>query len=112
MASLSHSALTERLERLSNRDWQPRPWPGRMPQTFRKQKFAFVGDAVLEVLAAAPATLRVVEVHVAVERLVGGPVSRSSVKNYLSRGCVRRHSPIERVGHGRYRLAPPTERVS
>jgi hypothetical protein len=75
-----------------------------MPQTSRKQKFAFVGDAVLEVLAAASGDLRVIEVHAAVEGLLQSPVSRSSVKNYLSRASIRRHSPIERIGHGQYRL--------
>jgi hypothetical protein len=105
MTSLSHSALTERLERLAERNWELTPWERRTPQTPQKRKFASVGDAVLEVLAAARADLRVMEVHTGVERLLDGPVSRSSVKNYLSRGCIRRHNPIERVAHGRYRLA-------
>jgi hypothetical protein len=69
-----------------------------------KRKFASVGDAVLEVLTAAPTDLRVIEVHASVERLLDSSVSRSSVKNYLSRAAYRRHSAIERVGRGRYRV--------
>jgi hypothetical protein len=70
----------------------------------QKRRFASVGDAVLEVLAAAPEGLRIIEVHAAVEGLLDSPVSPSSVKNYLSRGCLRRQSTVERVGHGRYRV--------
>jgi hypothetical protein len=45
-----------------------------------------------------------IEIHAAVEDLLGDAVSRSSVKNYLARGCHRRRPVVERVGHGRYRL--------
>ena len=45
-----------------------------------------------------------IEVHAAVEDLIGEPVSRSSVKNYLAMGCRRRKPVLERCGHGRYRL--------
>jgi hypothetical protein len=46
-----------------------------------------------------------VEIHEAVEELLGEPVSRSSVKNYLAKGCSSRKTQLfERVGRGRYRL--------
>ena len=54
-----------------------------------------------------------IEIHAAVEDLLGDVVSRSSVKNYLAKGCRRRLQVVERVGHGRYRLIerhPPSSR--
>jgi hypothetical protein len=47
------------------------------------------------------------EVHLAVEELLGEPVPRSSVKNYLASGATTRKTKLfERVGRGRYRLLP------
>jgi len=49
--------------------------------------------------------LRVTDVHAAVEELLGEPVSRSSVKNYLAAGADHRKTRLfERVSRGRYRL--------
>jgi hypothetical protein len=45
-----------------------------------------------------------IEIHAAIEDLLGEPVAQSSVKNYLARGCRRRRPVVERVSHGRYRL--------
>jgi len=56
------------------------------------------------VLAHDGREMRMSEIHAAVEDLLGTPVSRSSVKNYLARGCWRRRPVLERVSHGRYRL--------
>lgn len=58
----------------------------------------------MKVLGEAGGELRMIEIHAAVEDLLGGAVSRSSVKNYLAKGCRRRRPLVERVGHGRYRL--------
>lgn len=44
-----------------------------------------------------------IEIHAAVEDRLGEPVSRSSVKNYLAKGCQRRRPVLERTGRGRYR---------
>jgi len=47
----------------------------------------------------------VTDVHAAVEELLGEPVSRSSVKNYLAAGADHRKTRLfERVSRGRYRL--------
>jgi hypothetical protein len=65
----------------------------------------WVLGAVTEVLKAAGRPMRARAIHAAAEKLVGEPVSRSSVKNCLSAG-VRSGSPrFERVGHGLYRYA-------
>jgi hypothetical protein len=46
--------------------------------------------------------LRIMDIHAAVEDLLGEPVSRSWVKNYLTRGCDRRKTPLfERISRGR-----------
>jgi hypothetical protein len=45
-----------------------------------------------------------IEIHAAVEELLGEPVSRSTVKNYLVRGSQRPRRRIERVSRGRYRF--------
>jgi hypothetical protein len=59
---------------------------------------------VLKVLTEATGELRMIEIHAAVEELLGDSVSRSSVKNFLARGCQRSKPLLERTGHGRYRL--------
>ncbi len=108
MESLSHLEFTETLQRLAARDWRREPRPrGKSLQTERtRRRFAQVSDAIMQVLAEARGELRMVEVHRAVEELLGAPVSRSSVKNYLADGAKRPRPQrrIERVSRGRYRL--------
>jgi len=58
------------------------------------------------VLANAGTDLRFIEVLEGVERLLGGPVARSSIKNSLAKRCSGKYAPLERVGKGRYRLRP------
>ena len=65
-----------------------------------RRRFAEVGDAVVQVLAEASGELRMVEIHAAVEELLGKPVSRSSVKNYLTKGAQRRRPVLERAVAG------------
>jgi hypothetical protein len=105
--SLSHVVFGGQLERLTARDWQVLPPSSRkaLQKTTSKRDFGEVGDAIVQVLAGAPFELRVIEIHAAVEDLLGEPVSRSSVKNYLARGCDRRKTLLfERVSRGRYCL--------
>jgi hypothetical protein len=46
-----------------------------------------------------------IEIHLAVEKLLGESVARSSVKNYLCSGTDNRKTQLfERVSRGRYRL--------
>jgi hypothetical protein len=74
-----------------------------------RRDFGGVGDTVVQVLADARTELRMIEIHAAVEDLLDEPVSRSTVKNYLARGCDRRKTPLfERVSRGSYRLAART----
>jgi hypothetical protein len=98
--------LSDSLERLSARDWSTiAPSRTKAPRTRTQRPFAEVGDAVVHVLREAGHEMQMVEVHAAVEDLLSEPVSRSSAKNYLARGCRRGRSRLfERVGHGCYRL--------
>jgi hypothetical protein len=102
---LSHTALTEALERLTTRSWPQAP-SFRKPRTSpadARRKFASVSDAVVQVLADAPSELRFIEIYEAVDALLEGQVARSSVKNALASESSRRFPRFERVGHGRYR---------
>jgi hypothetical protein len=104
---LSHIVFSGQLDRLAARNWElldaPREKPLQNGKTSRS--FGEVGDAVVQVLAEARCELRMMDIHAAVEDLLGEPVSRSSVKNYLARGCNVRKTPLfERVSRGQYRL--------
>ena len=58
---------------------------------------------MIRVLAGAEGPLRAREVHAAAEELAGTPLSWNTVKDCLHKHARRPDSPIERVGHGRYR---------
>ena len=49
--------------------------------------------------------LRARDIHLAVEALLGEPVSSSSVKNCLASNAIGERHRFERVGRGWYRLA-------
>lgn len=98
--ALSHQGFSHSLACLSARDWAA--------TIRRRRKSPPRKDAVVKVLGEAGCELRMIEVHAAVEDLLGEPVSRSSAKNSLARGCRRRRPVFERVGRGRYRLIAST----
>jgi hypothetical protein len=76
MTSLSHPSFTENIGRLAERGWS----------------------------TAEVAPLRFIEIHARVERLLGEPVPKSSVKNYLAKRSKGRRPLFDRVGRGWYRL--------
>lgn len=45
------------------------------------------------------------DIHAGAERVLGRPVSRSTVKNWLARHTGREKALFVRLGRGRYRLA-------
>jgi hypothetical protein len=59
---------------------------------------------IVQVLTKAQADLRVSEIWSEVERLLGEPVSRHSIKSYLQRSSTGSKPIVERVSHGRYQL--------
>jgi hypothetical protein len=81
---LSNHDLTTLLQRLTAHDWRqvarPHGSAGGIAPDGRR-KFGTVRDAIVQVLANADSDLRVREIQVAVEEVLGGPVSHSSVKD-------------------------------
>jgi hypothetical protein len=59
----------------------------------------------MRVLSASVEPMRMRDIHMEVEALIGQPVSRSSVKNWLASHVHGEHAPLVRLGRGRYRLA-------
>lgn len=64
--------------------------------------------AVVKVLAAAEGPMRDTDIHIAVERLLGHPVSKNSVSWCLGAGARAKVPRFERVALGSYRLMPQT----
>jgi hypothetical protein len=73
-----------------------------VPSQIRPRAGAVQG-AVIRVLAAAEGHLRACEINAAAEKLTGTPLSRNTVKDCLHKHARQPDSPVERVGHGRYR---------
>ena len=62
-----------------------------------------VQEAVIQVLAGADKPLHAREIHSAAQAMTGTALSWNTVKDCLHKNARRTDSPIERVGHGRYR---------
>ncbi len=78
----------------------PVPWPE------PRRRPGWVLAAVTEVLGwAVGQPMQAREIHVAVEGLLGEPVSWSSIKNCLASNVNGEGPRFEREGYGRYRLA-------
>jgi hypothetical protein len=104
---LSNPDLMALLQRLTARDWKQAARPhgsagGIAPD---ERKFGTVRDAIVQVLAQPDSELRVRDIQKGVEEVLGGPVSSSSVKDYLRKGCRRRVPRFEYLGKRGYRLA-------
>ena len=69
-----------------------------------RRRFGSVRDAIAQELARSESDLAVREIHAEVERILGSPVSRSSVKGYLHQGSRGNSGVFERLSRGRYRL--------
>jgi hypothetical protein len=105
---LSNHELTILFQRLTAHDWRQADPPQRARHGIApdgRRKFGTIRDAIIQVLAQADSDLRVREIHTSVEEVLGGPVSRSSVKDYLRKGCRRRVPLFEYRGRDGYRLA-------
>ena len=79
--------------------------PGPQPQAQKqiRRRAGAVQDAVIRVLTVADGPLRTREIHAAAQEVTGTPLSWNTVKDCLHKNARRPDSPIERVGHGRYR---------
>jgi len=77
--------------------------PQTKSQSQMRPRAGAVEQAVIQALAEADRPLRVREIHQAAQKLAGTPLSWNTVKDCLHKNARRPVSPIERVGHGRYR---------
>ena len=78
--------------------------------TYRRSRPGTVLNAVVAVLAHAEHPMSPMQVHAAVEALLGAPVLRGSVKQALSGNIMGRRTGracLERVRRGLYRLVRP-----
>ncbi len=107
IGALSNLETQERLERLSTKLSQieaegatPRP-----TTTARSLRVGAVPDAIMQVLADTVEPMRMRDIHTEVEVLIGQPVSRSAVKNWLANNARHDDAPLIRLGRGRYLLA-------
>jgi hypothetical protein len=80
-----------------------RPSSQIQPQSRIQRRAGDVQNAVIRALAVADRPLRAREIHSAAQELAGTSLSWNTVKDCLHRNARRLDSPVERVGHGRYR---------
>ena len=88
---------------LLSRALATRPEPKGRVETRVPRRAGAVKAAVIQVLASADGSLRAREIHEIAENLAGTPLSWNTVKDCLHKHSRRPDSPIERLGHGRYR---------
>lgn len=67
-----------------------------------RQKPGTVRDAIFEVFKQERRPMAMDDIHAAVEKKVGAPVARSSVRSYLNLNVT--NGVFERVERGTYRL--------
>jgi hypothetical protein len=89
LSGFPNPVLTTLFQGLTARDLRQadppqRTHPGIAPDG--RRKFGTVRDAIVQVLANADSDLRVKQIQRGVEEILGGPVSHSSVKDYLRKG--------------------------
>jgi hypothetical protein len=107
VAVLSNNQTKTLFQRLTRRDWrQVRRPPAMRRDRARdgKLKFGTVSGAVLAVLARTCEPMRFIEIHASVEALLEMPVSRSSVKQFLSDERRHRKPRFVRLRRGVYQL--------
>ena len=80
-----------------------RPWPETELRSRIRRRAGTVQAAVIQALTDADRPLRAREIHQAAQKLAGTPLSWNTVKDCLHKHARRPESPVERVGHGRYR---------
>ena len=104
---LSNRDLPALFQRLTARDWKQavrRHSSARGVAPDGRRKFGTVRDAIITVLEQASDELRVRDIHAGVEKLLGEPVSGSSVRDSLRKGCRRSTPLFEYRGKRGYRL--------
>jgi hypothetical protein len=103
--ALSNHEILERLEHLATKldQIEARGATPRPTIIARDVRVGAVPEAIMRVLADSVEPMRMCDIHVEVERLLGQSVTRSAVKNYLANHCRGEHARFVRLGRGRYR---------
>jgi hypothetical protein len=102
--ALSNPGVQERLRQLSDQlaKVAARKRPSARPNA--RLRTGAVPAAIMRVLAESVEPMRMCDIHVEVEGLIGQPVTRSAVKNYLANHCKGSQPRFVRLARGRYRL--------
>lgn len=90
------------LQRLMRFDWKQARRQYRLSRGVApdgRRPVGSVGGAIVQVLAEAESTMRVRDIHAAVERLLGSPVASGSVKNYLHKRSQGHNRQFENMGY-------------
>ncbi len=94
--------LVEKLDQLAASGAAARP----SHRAGRKLRNGLVPRAIEKVLDDAGRPMRVCDIHVAVEDMLGLPVPMNSVKCWLAKTIHGADPRLVRLGHGRYWLMP------
>ena len=94
-------------EALPDEPIEPTTQPEPEPETGRLGN-GEVKRAVIKALAEANRPMRAADIHLAVERLLGRPISKNSVGWCLAAGAKGKGPRFERVAYGFYRLVAQT----
>ncbi len=92
--------LTRKLDQIEAGAAAPRP-----TTPVRNVRVGAVPEAIMRVLSASVEPMRMRDIHTEVEVLIGQPVSRSSVKNWLASHVRGEHAALVRLARGRYSVA-------
>jgi hypothetical protein len=108
VGALSNHEIQERLRRLSAKldllsakGAAPRP----SARLDRRLRSGLVPEAIMRVLSESVEPMRMKDIHMEVETLLGQLVSRSAVKNWLASHVQGDTALFVRLGRGRYCVA-------
>jgi hypothetical protein len=105
--ALSNPEVQERLPRLKAKLDQIYAG-GQAPKPTTLSRRLRVGDvsaAIMQVLEKSVEPMRMRDIHAEVEWLLGQPVGRSAIKNWLANNACGERAALVRLGRGRYRVA-------
>jgi hypothetical protein len=90
--------LAQKLEQIAASEARPRS-SARLDLRLRS---GLVPKAIMQVLGEAVEPMRMMDIHAEVERVLGRPVSRSAIKNWLAGHTGGEQALFVRISRGRY----------
>jgi len=93
--------LAQKLEQIAVSDARPRS----SARSDRRLRSGLVPKAIMQVLGESVEPMRMTSIHIEIERVLGRPVSRSAVKNWLARHTGGDQALFVRLERGRYVVA-------